>query len=423
MPERLPLKPRHFVQPGGSEQLDVPPFAARQRLDAFLAKYSPARSRSEWQRLIDAGSVTVDNRIATSSDRIEAGQRVRVELVASHIALKPARIPLTIVYEDPSMVVVNKPPGMVVHPSPGHEENTLVHALLGRFPELQDPTGEQRPGIVHRLDKDTSGLIVIGRTTAAMAALQTQFRERTAGKRYLLLLIGSLSEEEAAIEAPIGRDRRDRKKMSAQSDGRESRTQFRVLERYGRFTLVDADLQSGRTHQLRVHFQFIGHPVACDRTYGPGTRPPGLKRQFVHAAYLAIRSPHDGVERKFYAPLPPDLLAPIERLRVVSDMPSPAGDPLLASGEFGPDVIVAPTPEAAVTVGAPGPNGPAETSDERGTAGAGGRGRAARGAGRPTKDGAEPRRYGQPSGWRPKGGAGGLAKARSGRKATGRQPS
>ncbi|MDP8923288.1 MAG: RluA family pseudouridine synthase, partial [Chloroflexota bacterium] len=347
-PARLPLKPRHIVREGGAEQFDVPAYASRQRIDAFLSKYAPDRSRSEWQRLIDAGAVTLDGRIARPSDRIETGQRIRVEPVASHVTLRPTKIPLAIVYEDPQMIVVNKPPGLVVHPAPGHEEGTLVHALLARYPELRDPTGEQRPGIVHRLDKDTSGLIVIGRTTAAMAHLQAQFRERTAGKRYLLLLLGNLSDEEAAIEAPIGRDRRDRKRMSAQVGGRESRTQFRVLERYGRYTLVDADLQSGRTHQLRVHFQFINHPVAGDRTYGPGTRPPGLRRQFVHAAYLAIRSPHDGVEREFYAPLPPDLLAPIERLRALAGLPSPGGDPLLSSGEISSAAIIAPMPPTPV---------------------------------------------------------------------------
>ncbi|MGE3913761.1 MAG: RluA family pseudouridine synthase, partial [Chloroflexota bacterium] len=175
------------------------------------------------------------------------------------------------------------------------------------------------PGIVHRLDKDTSGLIVIGRTTAAMAALQEQFKSRSAEKRYLLLVHGDIAEAEAAIEVPIGRDARDRKKMTARSGGRESRTGFTVLERYGDFTLVEADLQSGRTHQLRVHFQFIGHPVAGDKTYGASKARglPGLRRQFVHACYMRIRSPFDDQEREFYAPLPGDLRSPLERLRSI----------------------------------------------------------------------------------------------------------
>jgi 23S rRNA pseudouridine1911/1915/1917 synthase len=321
MPERLPLKPRSFVQQNGTERIDVPAYAAHQRLDAFLAQYGTGRSRSEWVRLIQSGAVTLDGRKVRPSDRVMPAQRVQVVTAAVQAARTlpqpAAEIPLTIVYQDPSMIVLNKPPGLVVHPAPGHEDGTLVNALLAVFPELADPSGEHRPGIVHRLDKDTSGLIVIGRTTAAMAALQYQFKERSAEKKYLLLVQGDIVEEEAAIEVPIGRDQRDRKKMSARAGGRESRTQFVVLERYGDFSLVEADLQSGRTHQLRVHFQFIGHPVAGDRTYGNVRGPLGLRRQFVHAALMRIRSPHDDVERQFYAPLPGDLRSPLERLRTL----------------------------------------------------------------------------------------------------------
>jgi 23S rRNA pseudouridine1911/1915/1917 synthase len=294
----------------------VPPYAGRQRLDAFLTRNLGGRSRSDWQRLVSLGAVRVDGRRVKAADRVAPGQRVTVNPVPAHVELRPAQdIPLDVVYEDPAMIVLDKPPGLVVHPAPGHEEGTLVNALLARYPELRDPTGEQRPGIVHRLDKDTSGLLVIGRTAAAMGALQQQFRDRSAVKRYVLLLLGDLKDERAAIDAPIARDRRDRKRMAARQGGRESRTEFTVLERFGQYTLVEADLLSGRTHQLRVHFQFIGHPVAGDRTYGPGKGPPGLRRQFVHAAYLRIRSPHDREERELRAPLPPDLEAPLERLR------------------------------------------------------------------------------------------------------------
>ncbi len=328
MLERRPLKPRHVAHPTGNELIVVPAYAARQRLDAFLAKYGEGRSRSEWQRLIEAGTVTLDGKRARVSDRVSEGQRIQIVTAAPVAVQRPrpsAEIPLTIVYQDPAMIVVNKPPGLVVHPAPGHEEGTLVNALLARFPDLADPSGEHRPGIVHRLDKDTSGLIVIGRTTAAMAALQTQFKERTAEKRYLLLVQGDVADEEAAIEVPIGRDRRDRQKMSAQSGGREARTGFTVLERYGDFTLVEADLQSGRTHQLRVHFQYINHPVAGDRTYGNVRGPSGLRRQFVHAYFMRIRSPHDDAEVSLYAPLPGDLRAPLERHRAVRGL---ADEPL-----------------------------------------------------------------------------------------------
>jgi len=321
MPERRPLRPRHQLRPNGLEQIEVPGYGARMRLDAFLARYGEGRSRSEWTRMIQAGAVTLDGRRVRPSDRVMEGQRVEfAPSVAQNASAQPRPAPeisLTIVYQDPSMIVLNKPPGLVVHPAPGHEEGTLVNALLAVFPDLSDPSGEHRPGIVHRLDKDTSGLIVIGRTTPAMADLQHQFKERSAEKKYLLLVQGDVPEEEAAIEVPIGRDQRDRKKMTARAGGRESRTQFVVLERYGDYTLVEADLQSGRTHQLRVHFQFIGHPVAGDRTYGNVRGPTGLRRQFVHAASMRIRSPHDGVERQFFAPLPGDLRSPLERLRTI----------------------------------------------------------------------------------------------------------
>ena len=318
MPERdrRPLRPWRAVREGGLELIEVPPYVHHQRLDAFLTRDVGGRSRSEWQRLIGLGVVTVNGRRLKPSDRVAPGQRVAIAPMPSHVALRPtADIPLTVVFEDPAMIVLDKPAGLVVHPAPGHEQGTLVNALLSRFPELQDPTGEQRPGIVHRLDKDTSGLLVVGRTAAAMAALQQQFRERTATKRYLLLVVGDLADESATIEAPIGRDLRDRKRMATRAGGRESRTELTVLERFGRYTLVEAILHSGRTHQLRVHFQFIGHPVAGDETYGRGRPPPGLRRQFVHAAYLKIRSPHDGQEREFRAPLPADLALPLERLR------------------------------------------------------------------------------------------------------------
>ncbi len=296
--------------------MEVPQYAARQRLDAFLTRFVGGRSRADWQRLISLGAITLNGRRVRPSDRILPGARVLVDPVPAWVELKPAeQIPLTVVYEDPAMIVLNKPPGLVVHPAPGHEQGTLVNALLARFPDLADPSGERRPGIVHRLDKGTSGLMAVGRTAAAMAALQQQFRERTAAKRYLLLVIGDLPDEEAAIDVPIGRDQRDRKRMAPRAGGRQARTEFKVLERFGRYTLVEADLQSGRTHQLRVHFQFLGYPVAGDQTYGPGSGPAGLERQFVHSAYLKIRSPHDGAEREHEAPLPADLEEPLRRLR------------------------------------------------------------------------------------------------------------
>jgi 23S rRNA pseudouridine1911/1915/1917 synthase len=202
-----------------------------------------------------------------------------------------------------------------VHPAPGHESGTLVHALLARFPELQDPTGQKRPGIVHRLDKDTSGVMVVGKTPEAVAFLQRQMQQGKIHKRYRLLVVGTIQEDEGIIEAPIGRDRVNRQKMAVRADGRTARTEFRVLERLPGFTYVDAGLPSGRTHQLRVHFGYIGHPVAGDRTYGRGRAPGRLERQFVHSHELTLTSPVGKTERTFVAELPPDLVAALAALR------------------------------------------------------------------------------------------------------------
>jgi 23S rRNA pseudouridine1911/1915/1917 synthase len=344
MPEREPLRPRHVIRPNGAEQIVVPPFGAHMRLDAFLARYGDTRSRTEWRRLIDGGGITLDGKRVRPSDRLTEGQRIQVAPAtvptSAPIPRASGSIPLTILYEDPAMIVVNKPPGLVVHPGPGHEDGTLVNALLALYPDLADPSGEQRPGIVHRLDKDTSGLIVIGRTTAAMGALQQQFKERSARKKYLLLVQGDLADEQAAIEVPIGRDQHDRTRMAGRTGGRESRTQFVVLERYGDFTLVEADLQTGRTHQLRVHFQYINHPVAGDKTYGAVRGPVGLRRQFVHACSMLIRSPHDNRELQFYAPLPADLRSPLERHRAIRGFSADSLPEQIVGGKNPPGVHV-----------------------------------------------------------------------------------
>jgi 23S rRNA pseudouridine1911/1915/1917 synthase len=224
-------------------------------------------------------------------------------------------VPFRVVFEDPAMIVIDKPAGVVVHPAPGNERGTLVNGLLARFPELRDERGDLRPGIVHRLDKDTSGLLVVGRTAAATADLQRQMQSRSTEKRYLLLVRGNIGEDEGLIDRPIGRDPRNRQRMAVRPEGRVAQTHFWVRERFGDWTLVEALLLTGRTHQLRVHFASIGHPVAGDDTYGPGRRPPALARQFVHSSLLRLRSPFDQREHVFRAELPPDLVEPLERLR------------------------------------------------------------------------------------------------------------
>ena len=300
----------------------VPPYANRYRLDAFLTRVVGQHSRAEWQRLIDLNLVLLRGQPAKPSLRVIANDVVKVLPTPEHVAVKPAAdLPVAVVYEDPAMIVVDKAAGIVVHPAPGHEDGTLVNAMLARFPDLADPTGQLRPGIVHRLDKDTSGLLVIGKTVEAIAALQEQLKDRSVSKHYTLLVHGVIAENEGLIDAPIARDLHNRQKMSVRADGRPSQTGFQVLERFADHTLVDADLRTGRTHQLRVHFAFIGHPVAGDTVYGRRKFPPGLKRQFVHSRELEIRSPFDGRVHHFEAPLPPDLTQVVDQLRPTLSAP------------------------------------------------------------------------------------------------------
>jgi 23S rRNA pseudouridine1911/1915/1917 synthase len=296
----------------------VPPFAAGDRLDGFLQRHGgePDRSRSEWQRLIGLEAVLVNGSRSKPSERVATGDRVRIAAVSRPVALPPEdEVPFEVVFEDASMIVVNKPAGVVVHPAPGNERGTLVNGLLARFPELRSGDGDLRPGIVHRLDKDTSGLLVIGRTLTAVANLQRQMQSRSTEKRYLLLVRGGIDEDEALIDRPIGRDPRNRQRMAVRPEGRTAQTHFWVRERLSGWTLVEALLQTGRTHQLRVHFASIGHPVAGDTTYGPGAALTGLRRQFLHSYLLRLRSPHDDQERTFTADLPPELTQVLQRLK------------------------------------------------------------------------------------------------------------
>lgn len=296
----------------------VPPFAAGDRLDGFLVRHGgdADRSRAEWQRLIGIEAIRLNGLPSKPSQRVSAGDNVLIAVSPRTLDLPPEEaVPFEVVYADAAMIVVDKPAGVVVHPAPGNETGTLVNGLLARFPELRDATGDLRPGIVHRLDKDTSGLLVVGRTLAATADLQRQMASRTTEKRYLVLVRGSISEDEGLIDAPIARDQRNRQRMAVRAGGRGAQTRFWVRERFGDYALVEALLLTGRTHQLRVHFASIGHPVAGDPTYGRGRQLPGLNRQFLHAALLRLRSPADGAEHAFRSELPTDLAAAIERLR------------------------------------------------------------------------------------------------------------
>jgi 23S rRNA pseudouridine1911/1915/1917 synthase len=306
------------IPPAEGRVVSVPECAAGERLDGFLQRYGgdPDCSRSEWQRLIALDAVRLNGLPSKAGQRLTTGDRVHIVDVSRQLDLPPEdEVPFEVVFADPSMVVVNKPAGVVVHPAPGNERGTLVNGLLARFPELRDGEGDLRPGIVHRLDKDTSGLLVVGRTLAATVDLQRQMQSRSPEKRYLVLVRGNFTEDEGLIDAPIARDLRNRQRMAVRSGGRSAQTRFSVRERLGEWTLVDALLLTGRTHQLRVHFASIGHPVAGDETYGRGRPVPGLDRQFLHSYSLRLTSPHDGQEHTFVADLPADLSDTLERLR------------------------------------------------------------------------------------------------------------
>ncbi len=285
------------------------------RLDVYLAKVNTERSRASWQKMIEDSLVLVNGMLARAGERLSTGDAVEVQEPPDATAT-PAELPiLCIVYEDASVVVVDKQPGVVVHPSPGHLTGTMVDALLAQYPEIRGVPGPGRPGIVHRLDKDTSGLMVVARTASALGELQRQMKERSIEKRYLVLVEGNLHDDRGLIDLPIERDSVRRQRMAVQLEGKSARTFFTILERFDRFTFLEAKPVSGRTHQIRVHFAFIGHPVAGDRLYGSGRGPDGLRRQALHATMLAFDSPITDERLSFHSPLPGDLEACLYWLR------------------------------------------------------------------------------------------------------------
>ncbi|MCS6883513.1 MAG: RluA family pseudouridine synthase [Oscillochloridaceae bacterium] len=296
------------------------PDDAGDRLDRFVARAAPGLSRSYVQQLIAEGRVTVNGRIARASHLLRGGERILVTVPPPQpTTLEPEAIPLKIVYEDADVVVVDKPAGMVVHPAPGHVSGTLANALLARYPEMR-LNGGIRPGIVHRLDQDTSGLLVVARNDRAMQMLTEQQRARTMLKLYLTVVEGHFKEPEGTIDAPIGRHPTDRLRMTVTPGGRPARTHYRVLEELGKYSLLEARLETGRTHQIRVHMLHRNKPVLGDPTYG-GRKPRptfGLTRQFLHAHRLGFYHPADGTWREFVSPLPPDLEAALERLRAAA---------------------------------------------------------------------------------------------------------
>jgi len=282
------------------------------RLDLYLASRLPELSRTRVQELIDEGRVRVSERLPRRAHRIVAGEVIEIEVLPRPpLAAQPEEIPIELLYEDEDFVVVNKPAGMVVHAGAGASRGTLVNALLYRLGVLSSAGGALRPGIVHRLDRGTSGALVVARNDAAHRALAGQFRARTVQKIYLALLHGRLPRDAGVIALPIARDPRRRTRMTARlRSGRQARTSWRVLLRLGNFTLVAAELHTGRTHQIRAHFAAIGHPLAGDTLYGAPQRPraagvllPPLGRVFLHAARLGFAEPRSGRLIEVRAPL------------------------------------------------------------------------------------------------------------------------
>jgi 23S rRNA pseudouridine1911/1915/1917 synthase len=285
-----------------------------ERLDVFLSRAVADLSRSQARRLIDDGLVTVDGTPERPSYRLPGGARITATLPpAEEVEPAAERIPLTIIYQDEDVIVVDKPAGLTVHPAPGHPSGTLVNALLALAPELADLRDRVRPGIVHRLDRDTSGLLVVARNERARDDLIRQMKQREVSKTYLALVQGVPQPPQGTIEAPIGRHPRNRKKMAVVAGGREAETRYRTREEVDGFALLEVEPVTGRTHQIRVHLAAVGHPVAGDSVYGK--RSDLVGRQFLHAWRLAFDLPSSGRRVEFESPLPADLRAALARLR------------------------------------------------------------------------------------------------------------
>ncbi len=314
---------------GGPEEATrwpVPGALDGERLDRAIALVT-GLPRSEVERLVSEGRVTVGRRVITTrSRRVRAGERVRIEGPLgpdrAAVPVSDHGVEVTVVYADADLVVVDKPAGLVVHPGAGNREGTLVHGLLARFPDLGAlavADDRERPGIVHRLDKGTSGLLVVARTPQARTRLAAQLAARTMGREYLALVAGDIESDAGLVDAPLGRSDADPTRIRVQAGGRPARTRYEVEERFAgppALTLIRCRLETGRTHQIRVHLASIGHPVLNDERYGgPASPDLGPARPFLHAASLAFDHPSTGERMRFESPVPPDLLRLLHTIR------------------------------------------------------------------------------------------------------------
>jgi 23S rRNA pseudouridine1911/1915/1917 synthase len=300
----------------GETVLDLAVAESGRRLDTWLASQLSDRSRAEIQRWIGEGRITVGGKLEKASHKLAAGDTVLVRVPPPEpYEVEPEPIPLEIVYEDGDLLVIDKPAGLVVHPAAGHWHGTLVNAVLHHCPDLEGVGGAHRPGIVHRLDKDTSGLILVAKNDRAVRNLQAQFKGREVEKSYLALVYGLVSPPNGEIVAPVGRDARERKRMAIVPGGRAAVTLYQALGHYGKHTLLVCRPLTGRTHQIRVHLAHIGHPIVGDSVYG-GRRKPSVPcpRQFLHAHRIRFRLPGTGEQVEFTSPLPADLQAVLDAL-------------------------------------------------------------------------------------------------------------
>ncbi|MGI5920240.1 MAG: RluA family pseudouridine synthase [Syntrophomonadaceae bacterium] len=287
-----------------------------ERLDSFICSGSADLSRAMVKTLVTEGRVSVNGEQCKSSYRVKAGDEVRIVIPELQpVSIKPQNIPLNIIYQDEDIVVVDKPKGMVVHPAHGNWDNTMVNALLYHIRDLSGINGELRPGIVHRLDKDTSGVMVVAKNDRAHRNLAEQIKIHSINREYIALVHGMIKENLGSIDAPIGRSKMDRKKMAVVAGGREALSNYEVLERFGNYTLVKVKLLTGRTHQIRVHFAYIKHPVVGDPLYGSGKKHFGLDSQALHAHLLGFEHPTSGEYVEFHSALPAYFLSILEQLR------------------------------------------------------------------------------------------------------------
>ncbi|PKB75260.1 MAG: hypothetical protein BZY68_00260 [SAR202 cluster bacterium MP-SAtl-SRR3965592-G2] len=288
--------------------------AGQVRLDQFLALQDTQLTRAQLHRLIVQGQVLLNGRSAKPAQKVRSGDLVSLTIPPPRVTdVVPQWMPLTLVYQDSDIVVIDKPAGLSVHPGPGHPDQTLVNGLLARCPDIQGVGGEIRPGIVHRLDKDTSGLMMVAKNHYAHQELSNQIKDRRVTKGYMALTTGVVSPDSGIIDQPIARDPRHRKRMAVVAGGRESRTRYRVLGNPSGHSLLELALETGRTHQIRVHLAHLGHPLLGDGVYGKAS--PLLDRHFLHANLLGFQHPRTGEALEFRADLPPELAGGLDDLR------------------------------------------------------------------------------------------------------------